>query len=171
MEYKRLCIKWFFYGMLLWIFTILQFMIFPQLKIAGVTPNLIPALVTAVAIFEGAHGGGAYGFVAGLFLDAFLYASEGFFALLLLLGALAAGYLARHLFRKTLLTTLLFSLTMLTLINLLYFIIFQLIPGRAGFMALLTVSVPEILYSMPFAVAFYFLARGVNRRWGKETPS
>ena len=167
MEKRRFLIKWFFYIALLWIFAVLQFMVFSRLRIGGTAPNLLPLLVVAVAVFEGPRGGGVYGFAAGLLLDAFQYPAEGFFTLFLMLGALAASVLTRRLFRRSLPIALLLSFLMLVYINLLYFLVFALVTGRAGPMALLTVCLPEILVSMPASAVFYLLVRGVHQRWGK----
>lgn len=166
MEKRRSVIKWFFYTALLLIFTVLQFMVLINFRVFGVTPNIIPALVTAVALFEGALGGSIYGFAAGLLMDAFLYPTEIFYTLVLMLFAILFGIGASHLFRKTLFTTMLFSIIILVSVNFLYFAVFYLIAGKAGMAALITVSVPEIIYSFPFVFISYFLCRGVYRRWG-----
>lgn len=168
MEKRKALIKWFFYAALLWLFTILQMMVFPHLRLMGVSPSLIPMLAAIVAVFEGPVGGGAYGFAAGLLLDAFYYPPEGFYTLLLMLGAMVFGVLAQQALRKTLITSLICSLAMLAVLNLLYFMIFLMITGRSGPSALLTVSLPEILYSMPFSIPLYFLCRGIYCRWGEN---
>jgi rod shape-determining protein MreD len=164
---RRAVVKWFFYLMLLWIFLVLQVMVFPHFKVGGVHPAFLPILCAVVGLFEGPVGGGAYGFAAGLLLDAFIYPAEGFYALLFLMGGVAFGVTAQYALRKTLFTAMLCAAIQLTAASLLFFLIFQFITGRSHLGALLTVSVPELLYSFPFTFPIYFLCRGIYRRWGE----
>jgi len=169
MENKRPLIKWTLYILLLILLLVLQTTVLSHLELFGVHALLIPGLVASVAVFEHPVRGAAFGFLAGLLCDAVIPPSEAFFSLFFLFAALGIGKITTYLFRRALVTCALFSLSVLFVMDLFYFLFFFLFTGKAGFSALYVIALPEILFSSLFVVPLYPLVRRISRITGEIT--
>lgn len=165
---NRQLFKWIGYACIFLLAFLLQTTALSRLEIMKVHPNLIPVVVVCVAIFEGPAGGAAFGFAAGLVCDALIPPSEAFFAVFFLFMGLLTGRVCNYIFKKRMFTALFWSLICMTALDLLYFCVFYLLPGRAGISALYTVALPETVFSVVFAPAVYLPVRAVYRRFGEN---
>ena len=97
MTRRMTTLKWVFYALWTLVFLLVQQLMFPYLRIAGVHPFILPSLAAIAASFEGKREGPVYALVLGLVCDTlFTGAFPCFYAVVLTLSALLAGQAARH---------------------------------------------------------------------------
>ena len=167
MKYDRLW-KTLMYVFYLFLLTLLQLTLMPELKLFGVHPFLFPAFVAMIAVLEGQVMGGAFGLMAGLCADALLPAVPFFFVLIFLCCGVVVGQLSRYLYRKNLVAMLLWSGVIHFVSNILFFFVFFFVPGRAGVAAFSAVSLPEILFSLLLVPLLYLPIRANHRHWMED---
>ncbi len=167
MNYDRLW-KTLIYGFYLICLTLLQMTLLPELKLFGVHPILFPAFVVIVAVFEGPWTGGAFGLAAGLFADALMPAVGFFFVLIYLCLGVLVGYLSNYLYRKNIVTMLLWSGAVHLSANIMFFFAFFFVPGQAGVGAFSAVCLPEVFFSLLLTPLLYLPLRSNYRYWQKE---
>ena len=98
MTRRMTTLKWVFYALWTLVFLLVQQLVFPYLRIAGVHPFILPSLAAIAASFEGKREGPVYALVLGLVCDTlFTGAFPCFYAVVLTLSALLAGQAARRL--------------------------------------------------------------------------
>lgn len=161
MYHRQTIIKWVLYGLMLWFVCTLQISL--PLRAGAVHALPLVAMAAAAAVFEGPKGGAAYGFFAGLLCDAFTPGAEAFFAIYLLLSGFVIGSVVRRYFRVSLLTALIWTVISHLIADLLFFVFFMLIPGRAGPSAFLQVVLPELLLTLPYIPVVYLISRTIHR--------
>ena len=81
------------YGLYLLGFLLLQNVVFSHIRPFGVRAMFMPALVTAVALFEGGYRGGLFGLAAGIVCDLFFYSQTVLFTVLFPVMGFAVGLL------------------------------------------------------------------------------
>ena len=97
MTRRMTTLKWVFYALWTLVFLLVQQLVFPYLRIAGVHPFILPSLAAIAASFEGKREGPVYALVLGLVCDTlFTGAFPCFYAVVLTLSALPAGQAARQ---------------------------------------------------------------------------
>ncbi len=160
--------KWLLYGITLWLTMALQ--LFLPLRIGQIRALPVIPLAILVAVFEGAKGGGVFGLLAGLLCDAFIPPSEAFFSIALLLLGVLVGFSTERLFRKNLLTGLLWSVAGQIAVDVFFFAFFYWIGGRAGFDALLAVAPAEVLITLPAVPILYVFIRSIYRKFHALQP-
>lgn len=133
-------------------------------NIAHVHPQLLILLTALAALFQGPYTGGTVGFFCGLLADWLSAYGVVYYTIILMLAGVVFGLISDRTMRKTLLSAYFISAAVLVVTQFLYFIFFLFMAGRAGFQALLDITVPEILYSLALLPLFYFPARTVYRR-------
>lgn len=163
---RRAVVKWVIYGLLMLVMFILQEYVFSRLKIVGVSPILMGSLAVCVGMYEGAGAGAVYGAVCGILLYARPGSSELIYSLIFAAGGAAAGVFCENLMTKGLPSALLLSLAANTLAMLSFFVFIMWISGRAGPMALVSVGLPEVIYSTVGAVICEPPARFISRAAG-----
>lgn len=95
MTRRMTTLKWVFYALWTLVFLLVQQLMFPYLRIAGVHPFILPSLAAIAASFEGKREGPVYALVLGLVCDTlFTGAFPCFYAVVLTLSALLAGQAA-----------------------------------------------------------------------------
>ena len=82
------------YGLYLLGFLLLQNVVFSHIAPLGVRAMFMPALVAAVALFEGGHRGGLFGLAAGIACDMFFFGQRVLFTVLFPVMAFGIGLLA-----------------------------------------------------------------------------
>ena len=155
--------KWLMYSLMLIIFFLLETAVLTRVSLLGVHPLVVPLIVSTVAVFEGPWSGAFFGFSAGIFYDAFIPLSEGFYSIIFLIGCYLIGYLSQSVFQKNFLTSFLWNLIFLSFAQLMFFFIFFLLQSKAGLSALFTTYLPEVGVSMLFSPLIYFFSRGIYR--------
>ena len=91
MKRKALIISISLRALLLLVVFVFQGMVFPNLRIAGLSPMLLPLVSTGFAVNEGRVSGGITGIFAGILCDLSLNEPVGLFTIVLTFTGLAVG--------------------------------------------------------------------------------
>ena len=103
------------YGLYLLAFLMLQNVIFNHIAPFGVRAMFLPALVVAVAVFEGGTVGGLFGLAAGIVGDLFFSGQSVLFTVLFPCIGFAAGLLVDFYLNRRLLTFVILGVAALLL--------------------------------------------------------
>ena len=168
MTRRMTTLKWVFYALWTLVFLLVQQLMFPYLRIAGVHPFILPSLAAIAASFEGKREGPVYALVLGLVCDTlFTGAFPCFYAVVLTLSALLAGQAARRLIMPGAVCSLAVSAGELLLTDLFNAVAFTYShgppPGEAMWL-----TAREILLSLPFAMLVHLVFSRVHRRFDRR---
>ena len=168
MTRRMTTLKWVFYALWTLVFLLVQQLMFPHLRIAGVHPFILPSLAAIAASFEGKREGPVYALVLGLVCDTlFTGAFPCFYAVVLTLSALLAGQAARRLIMPGAVCSLAVSAGALLLTDLFNAVAFTYShgtpPGEAMWL-----TAREILLSLPFAMLVHLVFSRVHRRFDRR---
>lgn len=168
MTRRMTTLKWVFYTLWTLVFLLVQQLVFPYLRIAGVHPFILPSLAAIAASFEGKREGPVYALVLGLVCDTlFTGAFPCFYAVVLTLSALLAGQAARRLIMPGAVCSLAVSAGALLLTDLFNAVAFTYShgtpPGEAMWL-----TAREILLSLPFAMLVHLVFSRVHRRFDRR---
>lgn len=168
MTRRMTTLKWVFYALWTLVFLLVQQLVFPYLRIAGVHPFILPSLAAIVASFEGKREGPVYALVLGLVCDTlFTGAFPCFYAVVLTLSALLAGQAARRLIMPGAVCSLAVSAGALLLTDLFNAVAFTYShgtpPGEAMWL-----TAREILLSLPFSMLVHLVFSRVHRRFDRR---
>lgn len=163
---KRHIWKWTAYGAVLFLALILQGAVCPFIAVGGAHPNLTTTLVIIIALFEGALNGSLCGALIGLFAGLLLFPGGVFYMIIFFALGFAAGRFLAVYFKKSLSTVLLWSLGSLFCVELLYYLCFFALTGKAGFASFAIVVFWELIVTLPFIPLLYILMRLIYRKWG-----
>lgn len=168
MTRRMTTLKWVFYALWTLVFLLVQQLVFPYLRIAGVHPFILPSLAAIAASFEGKREGPVYALVLGLVCDTlFTGAFPCFYAVVLTLSALLAGQAARRLIMPGAVCSLAVSAEALLLTDLFNTVAFTYShgtpPGEAMWL-----TAREILLSLPFAMLVHLVFSRVHRRFDRR---
>lgn len=168
MTRRMTTLKWVFYALWTLVFLLVQQLVFPYLRIAGVHPFILPSLAAIAASFEGKREGPVYALVLGLVCDTlFTGAFPCFYAVVLTLSALLAGQAARQLIMPGAVCSLAVSAGALLLTDLFNAVAFTYShgtpPGEAMWL-----TAREILLSLPFAMLVHLVFSRVHRRFDRR---
>ena len=168
MTRRMTTLKWVFYALWTLVFLLVQQLVFPYLRIAGVHPFILPSLAAIAASFEGKREGPVYALVLGLVCDTlFTGAFPCFYAVVLTLSALLAGQAARRLIMPGAVCSLAVSAGALLLTDLFNAVAFTYShgtpPGEAMWL-----TAREILLSLPVAMLVHLVFSRVHRRFDRR---
>ena len=168
MTRRMTTLKWVFYALWTLVFLLVQQLVFPYLRIAGIHPFILPSLAAIAASFEGKREGPVYALVLGLVCDTlFTGAFPCFYAVVLTLSALLAGQAARRLIMPGAVCSLAVSAGALLLTDLFNAVAFTYShgtpPGEAMWL-----TAQEILLSLPFAMLVHLVFSRVHRRFDRR---
>lgn len=168
MTRRMTTLKWVFYALWTLVFLLVQQLVFPYLRIAGIHPFILPSLAAIAASFEGKREGPVYALVLGLVCDTlFTGAFPCFYAVVLTLSALLAGQAARRLIMPGAVCSLAVSAGALLLTDLFNAVAFTYShgtpPGEAMWL-----TAREILLSLPFATLVHLVFSRVHRRFDRR---
>ena len=168
MTRRMTTLKWVFYALWTLVFLLVQQLVFPYLRIAGVHPFILPSLAAIAASFEGKREGPVYALVLGLVCDTlFTGAFPCFYAVVLTLSALLAGQAARRLIMPGAVCSLAVSAGALLLTDLFNAVAFTYShgtpPGEAMWL-----TARGILLSLPFAMLVHLVFSRVHRRFDRR---
>lgn len=168
MTRRMTTLKWVFYALWTLVFLLVQQLVFPYLRIAGIHPFILPSLAAIAASFEGKREGPVYALVLGLVCDTlFTGAFPCFYAVVLTLSSLLAGQAARRLIMPGAVCSLAVSAGALLLTDLFNAVAFTYShgtpPGEAMWL-----TAREILLSLPFAMLVHLVFSRVHRRFDRR---
>jgi cell shape-determining protein MreD len=84
------------YALYLIVVLILQNILFPQMRLLGVCPLVLPAVAVAMGMFEGATWGAVFSLVMGIFADMAFIENTIFFTLLFPALSFLAGFVSNY---------------------------------------------------------------------------
>ena len=150
--------KHVWYGVILLCAYLLQGVVFPWLSIRGASPLVLPSVAAAIALFEGAVPGGAWGLAAGMLCDASMNQPTLYFTLLMPVLCILVGLAASSVLAKGFPSCLVCSLCMLVICTLFQVVRPVLFRGGSPLVAL-SVGGIQILYSLIFCIPAYTTVR------------
>lgn len=155
--------KWFFYGCSLIPIWWMEAFVLNRFPVMGVIPVLLPVALGIIAALEGPVGGAGFGLAVGFLCDAVYYGEHGFITLTMCLLGWAAGALARYVLNTNMGGCFVCSVGVLGSLTL-----FQVLWGwfiqLASLSVLLTVAIPELIWSMVFFLVIYPWLTWVKRK-------
>ena len=157
MEIKPLIKRVFVYGALLVVYFLLHTGIFPNLKLGGISPNIMIILVSSIGFMRGGNSSLILGSLSGLLLDMFSGTYFGMYAVIYLLIGLLNVLFHQWFFGDDMKLPLF-------LIALSDFIYGFLVYGCIYFMRarydvafyLFHVIIPEVVYTVLVSLVLYF---------------
>lgn len=156
------------YLLLLLALSLLQFSRGTRLRLFGVSPDLLPFFLAALALFEGPYLSALFGLLAGLLAAANGSSPEGLLSLYYGLCCLGAGSLASRYLRRTLPAALLCGSFIFSLKTLLTFFFFYALIYRAHSLGALARAGRGLLLSIALAPLVYLLVKKIHSRFTKE---
>jgi len=158
------------YGLYLLGFLLLQNVVFSHVAPFGVRAMFMPALVAAVALFEGGSRGGYFGLAAGIVCDLFFANQTVLFTVLFPVTGFAIGLLADFYLNRRFFTYAVLSV--LSLFVAAFAQMFPLLVYRGqGSWALWRTVILQTLWSVPFIFPAYHLCRIFPWRAEGSPPS
>jgi len=156
-------------GIIIIVCFLLQSTIFHYIELAGVVPNLLLIVTMSFGLMRGRREGMLVGFFSGLLIDIFFGSVLGPYAL----TYMTMGYINGFFHRIYYVEDVLLPMLMITLndfiFNVIIYLIYFLLRNRLNFGEyLLTVILPEMIYTIIVTLFFYkFLVR-INLRLKKS---
>ena len=146
------------YALYLLAFLLLQNVILSHIAPFGVRAMFMPALVVAVALFEGGYRGGLFGLAAGVVCDLFFAGQSVLFSVLFPVIAFAVGFMADFFLNRRF-----FSYAVLAVGALFLSAFAQMFPllvyrGQGSWM-LWGVAILQTLWSVPFIFPAYYICK------------
>lgn len=147
----------------------LQIGILPQLKIAGVYPNLILLSILALSIIQGQKKSLGWIIAGGLFLDFYsLHDVLGISVISLLIVSYLAYFLSQNIFKRTsFFSLLLIFLITIFIYNLFLIILFKIFDIAFDFRFFSFIT--GIIYNLIFALPVFYLIKSLSRHKIKKT--
>jgi len=165
MTRRDLIRKWLTYGLGLLPVWLLDAYILPRWPVFGISPMLLPLTVAAVAVLEGAYAGTGFGMAVGLLWELAYPGGFGGLVIAMALAGMVMGAVSQYALSQSFLTCLLCSAGVLSLLDLLR-VLAHLLAKTAALPALLSVAVPEVLLSLLWTPAVWFLFLRIHARVG-----
>ena len=158
------------YGLYLVGALLLQNVVFSHIAIFGVKAMFLPALVVAVAMFEGGWFAGCFGIAAGMLSDLFFSSQTWLFTALFPILGFAAGFLADFYLNRRLFTYAAMAVVALFIsaVAQAFGLIFY--QGQSSGAVWGTVFL-QTLWSIPFLFPSYYLCRAFPWPSNREIPS
>lgn len=157
-------------AVLLLVVFIFQGMVFPYIRIAGLSPLLLPLVSTGIAVHEGRVAGGIVGIFAGILCDLSLNEPVGLFTVLLTFTGLVVGTLADSAITRGFVPYFLLCAAVLILSAFV-----QMVPlfylGNITVSELMPTALWQTAYSLIFAVPIWFFIKAIGKRVYRESHS
>ncbi|MBQ4058104.1 MAG: rod shape-determining protein MreD [Lachnospiraceae bacterium] len=156
-------------GFIIIICFILQSTLFHYLSLAGVVPNLLLIVTMSFGLMRGRKEGMLVGFFSGLLIDIFFGTVLGPYALIYMTMGYINGFFHRiYYVEDVLLPMIMISMNDL-IYNILIYLIYFLLRNRLDFGEyLITLILPEMLYTILITLFFYKLLVRINLRLKKS---
>ena len=170
LEYYKKARRGLLYALVLLAYLLAQNVVFSRLPLFGIKTLFMPALVVAVALFEGGTRGGYFGLAAGVLCDLFLGGQKVMFTILFpvigfLVGFLVDFFLNRRFFSYFVLSLAALALSAATqMAPLLFF------HGQSPW-ALWTTALVQTVWGIPFIFPSYYICKMMPRKPIDKAPS
>ena len=144
---------------------IIQTSFFQHFKIAGVAPNLLVVLVSAIGFMRGKNEGLFIGFVSGLFIDLFFSSVIGFNILVYSFVGYLNGFFTKEFLPEDVkLPVVLIVGSDIVANTIIYLIIFLFRGDFSFYYYLINLIVPEVVYTLLVTIVLYFIILKVNKK-------
>lgn len=156
-------------GIIIIVCFLLQSTIFHYIELAGVVPNLLLIVTMSFGLMRGRREGMLVGFFSGLLIDIFFGSVLGPYALIYMTMGYVNGFFHRIYYVEDVLLPMLMITLNDFIFNVIIYLIYFLLRNRLNFGEyLLTVILPEMIYTIIVTLFFYkFLVR-INLRLKKS---
>ena len=158
------------YGLYLLAFLLLQNVIFSHIAPLGVRAMFMPALVVAVALFEGGRVGGLFGLTAGIVCDLFFSSQTVLFTVLFPVIGFTVGFLVDFFLNRRFFAYAVMAVAALFLSAFAQMFGLLVYKGQNSF-ALWWTALLQTLWSVPFIFPAYYVCKIFPWRSGEHAPS
>ena len=158
------------YGLVLLAFLLAQNVIFNHIGIFGVHAMFMPAVVIAVALFEGGTRGGWFGVASGILCDMFFSSQTVMFTILFPIMGFAAGFLADFFLNRRFITYSIMAVLSLLVAAFAQMFSLLVYKGQSSF-ALWGTAILQTIISIPFMFPAYYICKLFPSRVGIDIPS
>jgi len=152
-----------FYALLLMVAFVFQGMVFPYLRIAGLSPLLLPLVSTGIAVHVGRFAGGVTGLFAGILCDLSLNEPVGLFTIVLTFTGLLVGTLADSVITRSFVSYFLFSIGVLSICAAIQIFPLVYLVG-IPLQQLVGTGIWQTVYSLVFTFPIWFFVKALGRR-------
>ena len=149
-ERKNFRCRMALYALLVLVCFLLQFSRGTRLTLWGASPDVLPFLFAAVALFEGPYVGAIFGFAGGILLS------------------VGAGFSASRYMRRVFPTLLMCGIFLSLFKTLLSFFFFYALVYEAHSPGLLLTAGKSLLLSLPFSLVVYLIVKHIHSRFTAE---
>jgi len=158
------------YGLYLLGFLLLQNVVFSHIAPLGVRAMFMPALVVAVALFEGGRTGGVFGLAAGIACDLFFSSQTVLFTVLFPVMGFTVGFLVDFFLNRRFFAYAAMAAAALFLAAFAQMFSLLVYRGQNSF-ALWWTAILQTLWSLPFLFPAYYLCKAFPWRSAGHAPS
>ncbi len=149
------------YALFLLLSLVFQDIVFAQLRILGVCPMALPAVAVAMGMFEGATWGPLFSLLLGILADMTFVEHQAFFSLLFPILSFLAAFVSNYYINRRF-----FAYMGAAAVGLLITGFAQALKTAAGegfSTIMLTTTLLQTLWSLPFTAAAYVLPARLSR--------
>lgn len=146
------------YALYLLSFLLLQNVIFSHISVFGVRAMFMPALVVAVALFEGGYRGGLFGLAAGVVCDLYFAGQTVLFTILFPVMAFTVGFMADFFLNRRFFSYAVLAVAALFLSAFAQMFSLLIYQGQ-GSWTLWGVAILQTLLSVPFIFPAYYICK------------
>ncbi|MCL2391868.1 MAG: rod shape-determining protein MreD [Oscillospiraceae bacterium] len=168
MKRKQRITKIALHALLILVVYVFQGMVFPYLRLAGLSPLLLPLVSTGFAVQEGRQVGGITGIFAGILCDLSLNEPVGLFTVVLTFTGLAVGELADTVITRRFITYLMFCVGVLVICAiaqvtpLIYRVLIYQVSIPPG--ELFWTAIWQTVYSLIFSIPIWVFIKSIVKR-------
>ena len=156
-EFKPILKTVFAYGLLIFVYFILQTALFPRFSLAGVSPNIMIILVSTLGFAKGANPGMTVGLICGLLLDIYASGYFGMYALIFVVIGFLNGAFRQLFFGDDMKLPLLLIGTSDLIYGGMVYVFTYISRGRLDFpYYFMNLMMPEVVYTILAALLLYF---------------
>ncbi len=144
---------------------VLQTTTFQALSFAGIAPNLLIIVVTSFGLMRGKKEGMYIGFFSGLLIDIFCGFYLGVYALLYMYIGYITGLFQKTFYPEDIKQPMMLVAASDVVANLLVYLILFLTRSRYDFgYYLVSIIIPELVYTMVITIFLYFFLLKINQK-------
>lgn len=144
---------------------IVQTSFFQHFKIAGVAPNMLVVLVSAIGFMKGKKEGIFIGFISGFLIDIFFSPVVGFYTLIYSLVGFFNGFFTKEFLPEDVKLPVILIVASDLIANIFVYLTIFLFRGDFNFYYyFMNLIVPEIVYTLLVTIVLYFIILKVNKK-------
>ncbi len=145
------------YGLLIFVYYILQTAFFPRFSLAGVSPNIMVILVSTIGFAKGGNQGMTVGMICGIILDIFSSGFFGMYALIFVVIGFLNGSFRQIFFGDDMKLPLLLIGSSDLIYGGMVYIFTYISRGRLDFpFYFMNLMMPEMVYTILVSLILYF---------------